>query len=167
MKIKILLLCLLTMVFPIHSYQVYLWESLQNGERSCCLSLTADFCNYGVPCTKNVYSDLAGIYNYVTRVLTASKGNSFSYTKLLLQAQYYLRHALSHSLVQLNYKRDVYREVVFFHEASDMLANKTPDKSAKASSPSTATSSATDKAKADDVIWRYMVKLGLARPHKK
>jgi len=148
----------------INSSGVYLWEYMNHGERSCCLSLSgADYCNPNVACTKHVYSDLSGIYDYLTRLLNLEKTHTFSYVKMLTQAQYYIRHAMYAPMHQLRYRNDVYRDVVFFHEITDKAFGKVGDKVAKGAVGATAI----DKSKLEDVVWRYMVKLGLTRPHKR
>jgi len=165
MKINFIVFLVLFGTFQhVRASSIYLWEYVDQGERSCCLSFSgSDICNPHVACTRHVQSDLSGIYDYITRLLSLEKTQTFSYVKLLTQAKYYIHHALHTSFTQLSYRYDVYREVTFFHEITDKSSNKAVDKSAKGGSASTTN----DKAKLEDVVWKYMVKLGLSRPHKK
>jgi|GEM_PF-1286314 len=143
---------------------IYLWEYVDMGERSCCLAFSgSDICNPHVPCTRHVESDLSGIYDYITRLLSMEKTQTFSYVKLLTQVKYYIHHALHTSFTQLSYRYDVYRAVTFYHEVTEKGASKAVDKSVKGGAASTTP----DKAKVEEVVWKYMAKLGLCRPHKK
>lgn len=164
MKKNLIFALMFSCVGPSVQASIYLWEYVDLGERSCCLSFSgSDICNPHVPCTRHVYSDLSGIYDYITRLLSLEKTQTFSYAKLLTQAKYYIHHALYSSFTQLSYRYDVHREVTFFHEVTEKTVNKNVDKTAKGSSGSTSN----DKAKLEEVVWKYMVKLGLSRPHKK
>lgn len=144
---------------------VYFWESNRDGERSCCLFIGgADICNPYVPCTRHAYSDLNGIYDYISRILQVDKGSgkTFSYQKILSHAQDFIKSALSSSTMSMYYRYDERRSVKFYHEIQETSksAEKPVDKSVKSTSATAATS--TDK-KPDDFILAYLVKLGLAR----
>jgi len=144
---------------------IYLWEyRSRSGEPSCCLALSGtDICNPQTSCTRNVYTDLIGINDYITRLLGLEKSGSLSYATILTQAQYYIKHVLSSSITRLSYRYDQYRNVKFFHE---MIAEAPKaEKAAKGSSASAAsTTAATAAAKKEDFVYAHLVKLGLARP---
>lgn len=166
MKILFSTILFLMFAVSVQANSIYLWNSVQNGEASCCLCLSGtDYCNPQVACTGRVQVDLYNILGYLTRVLSVDKNGTHSHAKMIMQAQYYIRHVISTSFVQLNYRCDVYREIQFMHELTPEKA-ATSKNSAKGSN-SSATTATADKAKADDVVWRYLVKLGLARPHGK
>ncbi len=142
---------------------IYLWEYHEDGERSCCLYMSGtDFCNPNVPCTKHFYADMSGILDYITRLLSTEKGGSLSYSTILKQAQYFIRHMQTSSFRDLSYHFNVQRPVQFFHNMPE------PSKSAKSSTASASSTStaAADKAKGEDKVLAYLIKLGVARPLK-
>jgi hypothetical protein len=145
----------------------YLWEYRSGADRSCCLYMSgADICNPNVACTRHLYTDLSGILDYVTRLLSTEKGSTFSYNKLLLQAQSYINHVLYSSATSLSYHFDPYeqRPVKFLHEIQE--SNK-QDKSGKSSTSSSTSPTAAEKSKADaEKVMKYLVSLGLVRPLK-
>ena len=144
---------------------IYLWEYRENADRSCCLYLSGvDYCNPNTPCTRHFYTDLTGIMDYITRLLATEKGSSFSYSTQLKQAQFFIRHMYASSFRDLSYHFEQQRSVEFFHNMQD--ANK-GDKSVKSSTSTASTSTAAaDKAKGEDLVLKYLIKLGVARPLK-
>lgn len=141
---------------------IYLWESVRDGERSCCLFIGgADICNPYVPCKRHAYSDLMGIYDYISRILQVDKGSTFSYHKTLGHAQSFIRYHLSSSALRIYYRFEENRSVKFYHEIQELA--KITEKSSKGSS-TTPLSVAGDKQKAEDVVLAYLAKMNLARP---
>lgn len=137
----------------------YLWESTCDNGHSCCLFFNgADICNPHVPCTRNVALDLQGISDYIGRILQVDKSNTFSYCKVLTQAQDFIKNIM-HSSVRLYYRFDTaQRRVKFYHDIAE--AARVQEKNNKGSA--TTTASAVEKQKNEDAILAYMIKLGLA-----
>lgn len=140
---------------------IYLWEYREDADRSCCLYLSGvDYCNPNTPCTRNFYTDLTGIMDYITRLLSTEKGSTFSYSTQLKQAQFFIRHMYASSFRDLSYHFEQQRSVQFFHNMQDKV-----DKSVKSTTPSASTATvAADKAKNEDLVLKYLIKLGVARP---
>lgn len=143
----------------------YFWESDRDGERSCCLFVNGqDICNPYQPCTRNAAADLTKILDYISRIFLGDKGTTFSYHKLLQQAQDFIKYALSLHM-PMYYRYDVRRKVKFLHEIAEMA--KVVEKSGKgASSTSSTTSAAVEKQKNEDIVLAYLIKQGLAWPMK-
>jgi hypothetical protein len=141
---------------------IYLWEYREDADRSCCLYLSGvDYCNPNTPCTRHFHTDLTGIMDYITRLLATEKGSTFSYSTQLKQAQFFIRHMYASSFRDLSYHFEQQRPVEFFHNMLD--ANKSIKSSTSTASTSTA---AADKAKSEDLVLKYLIKLGVARPLK-
>ncbi len=149
----------------LQAHGVYLWEYREEFDQSCCLYVSGlgDICNPNTPCTRNFHVDLSGIFDYVTRLLATEKGSSFSYSKLLQQTQLFIRHMYASSFSGLSYRFDQQRPVQFLHNLPDTTKN---DKSAKSATSSTTTTAAAEKAKGEDVVLQYLIKLGIAKPLK-
>jgi len=166
--IKILLICsVFSMSGLLRSDGIYLWEYREDNDRSCCLHVKMtgsqyDICNPNTPCTKHFDTDMSGILDYITRLLATEKGSSLTYSTILKQAQYFIRHMRSSFYRDLSYHFKVQRPVEFFHNMQE------PNKSAKSSTTSTpsASTAAADKAKGEDKVLAYLIKLGVARPLK-
>lgn len=168
-KMYLIVLIIINAYSSIMPDGIYLWEYRRNGERSCCLSLSGnDICNPQTPCTRNVYSDVMGINDYITRLLGLEKAGSMSYATILTQAQYYIRHVLGSSITQLMYRFDEQHTVKFFHEMVDTpKPNEKAAKSTTSAATTPAAGTATVGAKKDDPVFQYLVKLGLAREWRK
>ncbi len=142
----------------------YLWETYRDGERSCCLFIPGsnggDFCNPYVPCTRNAAYDLNGIFDYISRVLVVDKGSSFSYVKLLENAQEFIRHVLM-SGMRMYYRFDEHRKPKFYHEIAETV--KSSEKTSKATTAVANAGAA--KQKDEDVVTAMLVKMGLAWYH--
>lgn len=150
---------------------VYLWESWQGGESSCCLAMAGvDICNPQVPCTRSIFIDLTGIDDYVTRILSTDRGSNFSFTKLLKQAKVFIKYAFATSCIGISYRFDEQRPVTFIHDAPDFTKS---EKGAKQSvgqvalSPVITSVSNTEKNKAESSAQlAYLKKLGLVHDLK-
>jgi hypothetical protein len=158
MKFKTLFFVSLFLAASAHGAGIFLWESQRERERSCCICLNGvDICNPYVPCTRNVAIDLRGISDYISRILQVDKGSSFSYQKILTQAQDFIAYALQ-THMRLFYRFDTpQRSVNFFHEVAEQC--RLNEKSGKAGS---SVAGAADKQKGEDAILAYLTKLGLA-----
>ena len=164
MKIRYVILLSVLLGNSVQS-NVYFWELDCDGERSCCLFVNGqDICNPSAACTRNAGHDLTQILDYISRLFLVDKGTTFSYHKLLQQAQDYINHALATGM-HMYYRYDVHRKVKFYHEIAE--ATKAVEKSGKGgSSTSATTSAAAEKQKNEDVVLAYLIKQGLARPMK-
>src|SRR3990167_3346374 len=89
---KILLMC----IFSQYALaDIYFWEAVRDGERSCCLFYNgADICNPYQPCTRNAAYDLHGIFDYVDRLLSVDRGGNMPYHQILQNAQKFIRQAM-------------------------------------------------------------------------
>lgn len=141
--------------------QIYFWESYRDGGRSCCLFMSGvDICNPYVACTRHVATDLMGIENYISRILLVDKGQCFSYHKTLIHAQNFIKQSFI-SPINLYYRYDEpQRHMKFFHEIQE--STRANEKTGKAS----ASSSSSEKQKAEDAVTAYLIKIGIARPLK-
>ena len=177
MKKWILILFFVGCEYSLDAHRVYLWENINTltGSHSCCLCFAGtDICNPNIPCTNNQYVDVAGIYDYIARLLSLDKSACFSFATLLNQAQYYIRYILR-STRTIWYVREEQRDVVFFDQLIDTCCKpcekplKPCDtKSAtKSSTTSTSSTSSTDKQKQEDKVFKYLVSLGMAKPFDK
>ena len=157
---KILLTCVLG---NLASANIYFWEAVRDGERSCCLFLNgSDICNPYQPCTRNAAYDLHGIFDYVNRLLSVEKGESFAYHQVLNQAQDFISQALA-SGMNMYYRYDEpARKVKFYHELAEITKSNT-----KTSKTSSATSETSKKQQHEEEVLAYLMKIGLAWPlHK-
>lgn len=140
---------------------IFLWEYSDNGHRSCCIHLgSVDICNPDVPCTKTVHVDLMGIYDYIGRILALEKSSTFPFYQFFKNAQAFLQKGWAMSL---SYRFDYFiSDIKFYHDlAAEALVSSKLDKAKSTSSNNSATTS--DKAKQDDAILKYLMKLGLAK----
>jgi len=148
---------------------VYLWEYHDfDKEKSCCLHLNgSDICNPQVSCTRSVYFDLKGIYDYISRLLNLEKINTFSHINLLNQAKFFIRHTMTSSIMNLSYRFDEQRAIKFLHEQIE--SSKQTEKTSKSSnaSSSSVVGIASSFDKKEDIVWRHLVKLGIAKPWKR
>ncbi len=144
---------------------IFLWEHSSNGHRSCCIHLAnVNICNPDVPCTKTVHVDLMGIYDYIGRILALEKSATFPFYQFFKNAQVFLQKGWAMSL---SYRFDYFiSDIKFYHDlAAEALVSSKTDKS-KANSNNSATNSA-DKAKQDDNVLQYLIKIGLAKQIRK
>lgn len=137
----------------------YLWQHYKKNESSCCLFLNGtDICNPNSVCTRNVALDLQGIFDYIGRILQVDKGSTFSYYKILNQAQEFIKNILASS-TRLFYRFDTpQRHVKFFHEVAETA--RMTEKNNK--NPNAATTAGIEKQKNEDIVLAYLEKLGLA-----
>jgi hypothetical protein len=159
MKIFKLIISLIFIHFQLYGSGCYLWESNRDHERSCCLFLSGvDICNPYVPCTRNSGFDVRGIYDYIGRILQVDQGATFSYCKILNQAQEFIKNALE-SGIRLYYHFDTpQRRVKFYHEIAESA--RATEKSNKTSNVTT--TAAAEKQKNEEAVLAYMMSLGLA-----
>ena len=160
---QILLISLLSLSVLVSANSIYMWEYSKSGSHSCCLHLSGnDICNPNVACTRNLWADLMGIQEYIARLQNMEKSGAMVYATLLHQADYYIRHVLYGGIL-LSYHTGEARDVKFLHE----IAIEAIKSDGKKQSSSQQQGSDTKKQTAEDIVFQHLVKLGLARPHKK
>ncbi len=157
------ILCIFQMVQP---NGTYLWEYNGAGQRSCCLHIgNEDICNPHVACTRNMSTDLFGIYEYIGRVLQMEKISTFPYAKFLNDAQTYIRRMVGG--IGLSYRWDEHRlKVKFFHDMVLEQSAAKNDKNKSSAAAATTTDAEKTKQKQEEVF-EYLVKIGLAARFKK
>ena len=140
---------------------IYLWEQMTDSGPSCCLRFGgADICNPDTPCQHYMEADLAGIWQYASRLLSTERGAVEPYHTDLVQVTRYIRRSLNSPYVVVPYRLDQHRSVRFYHELID-AAVKSKDKG----SPRGQTQK--KQSQKYDYVTEYLIKLGLFIPHKK
>ena len=131
----------------------YLWQFNDGTDHACCLYFSGeDVCNPNSYCTRSLQADLSGISDYITRVLSTENGEAAFYSTFLHQVQFYIRHAMT-SFCGLSYRFSEQRIIQYFH---NMTAQKQKDKTTKFAGAA--------NNKNEDMVLKYLIKLGIARP---
>lgn len=155
MKKNIFVLVLLSFLLPSgQSFGwMYLWQANNDGDLSCCLHIGGvDICNPHVRCTQYIKHDLTGILDYVMRLSSTDKALASPHSTILTQAKRYIRAALGNPYYSIEYRLSEHRAVRFYHEIIDEMAKQKDGKG-----PSKA------KAKQDQFVKQYLMKLGFAK----
>ena len=136
---------------------IYLWQANNEGDYSCCLHIGgADICNPHVRCTRYARHDLAGILDYVVRLLSTDRALVEPHGTILLQVKKYIREALHNPYYSVEYRLSESRSVRFYHEIIESLVKQQKENKGVAKS----------KSKQDQFVQQYLMKLGFGKMKK-